>query len=260
MENKKIIKAESKESKKAMWLGAQRLMNKPNNQQEVKERNLILLTARVLGVSPFGINILGNMPYINKLGLTQKAKEYAKNIQFKYQWIKYANDDTEKAICACKIMDGNKELTDWVVGECSPSTQKMSTLKGYQNHMAQTRARNRAILEAFGTQIHEEMMLNIQKLYTKKEITEKDVEKIGNSVSTSAEEINTDESTKTTKSLFSEEKDIEELYALAREHGAKVGAEKQFIEDKIGHKLDLNHPTKKYISVIKAQFLSKIVK
>jgi replicative superfamily II helicase len=258
MDKKIIKKEETKETKKAMWLGAQRLMNKPTTAQEQKERNLILMTARVLGVSPFGVNILGNTPYINKLGLMQKAKEYTPNVRFVYQWIKYANDDTEKAICACKIVDGNKELTDWVIGECSPSTQKMGTLKGYQNHMAQTRARNRAILEAFGIRIHEEMMANIEKLYTKKEITENEASKIGNAVTVSAEEIQPEE--KQPKALFSEDRDIEELFDLARQYGAKVGDEKRFIEDKIGHKLDLNHPTKKYISMMKAQFLAAVVK
>ncbi|GIW70346.1 MAG: hypothetical protein KatS3mg101_1093 [Patescibacteria group bacterium] len=124
--------------------------------------------------------------------------------------------------------------------------------------MAQTRARNRAILEAFGIKIHEEMMENIEKLYSKKEITEKDAERIGNAVTVSAEEIQPEENQ--TKVLFSEDKDIEELFALARQYGAKVGEEKRFIEDKIGHKLDLNHPTKKYISMMKAQFLAKVVK
>jgi len=257
---KKITKTTT-DNKKAIWLGAQRLMNKPQTPQEIKERNLILVTAKVLGVSPFGVNILGNIPYINKLGLTQKAKEYKPNIQFKYNWVKYANDDTEKAICACKLVEEDKDLTDWVIGECSPSTQKMGTLKGYQNHMAQTRARNRAILEAFGVKIHEEMLANITKLYEQKQITDQEAQVIGSAAIVSAEEI--DEADKQ-KPLFSDDKDFNELFAnelfaLARQYGAKVGQEKQFIEAKIGHNLDLNHPTKKYISMMKAQFLAAVV-
>jgi hypothetical protein len=253
-QKKEIKKAETK---KEIWAGAQQLMSKPKTPQEAKERNLILLTAKVMGVSPFGVNILGNLPYINKLGLTQKAREYCPQIQFKYQWIKYANDDTEKAICACKLVAGDHELTDWVIGECSPSTQKMGTLKGYQNHMAQTRARNRAILEAFGTKIHEEMMTNIYKLYHKKEITEKEAEAIGNAASVSAEEIQEENNQKETKPA--EEKDIESLFATAREYGAKPGEEKKFIEEKIGHSIDLKNPTKKYLSMIKVKFLSAVV-
>jgi len=260
MTTKKIVKKTTTDDKKAIWLGAQRLMNKPQTSQEIRERNLILVTAKVLGVSPFGVNILGNIPYINKLGLTQKAKEYKPNIQFKYNWIKYANDDTEKAICACKLVEGDvdKDITDWIIGECSPSTQKMGTLKGYQNHMAQTRARNRAILEAFGVKIHEEMLANIAKLYEQKQITDQEAQVIGSAAIVSAEEIQ-DEADKQ-KPLFSDDKDISELFALARQYGAKVGQEKQFIEAKIGHNLDLNHPTKKYISMMKAQFLAAVVK
>jgi hypothetical protein len=250
---------EKNEERKAVWLGAQRMMNKPMTPQETRERNLILVTARVLGVSPFGINILGNIPYINKLGLVQKAREYEPNVRFKYNWIKYANDDTEKAICACKLEVKGEELTDWVIGECSPSTQKMGTLKGYQNHMAQTRARNRAIREAFEVIIHKEMLANLFRLYRKKEIDDKEVQIIGNAATVSAEEIQ-EQVNKKQEILFGEDEDIEELFSLARQYGAKVGEEKKFIEGKIGHNLNINRPTKKYLSMIKAQFLSEVVK
>jgi hypothetical protein len=247
-------------NKKDIWLGAQRLMTKPVTQQEIKERSLILTTAKVIGVSPFGVNVLGNIPYINKLGLMQKAKEYNPNISFKYQWIKYANDDTEKAICACKLVVSEKELSDWIIGECSPSTQKMSTLKGYQNHMAQTRARNRAILEVFGVRIHEEMMENIAKLYQQKEITDNEVKVVGNAALVSAEEIQDYQPEKKQDELFSSNKDVEELFELARQYGAKSGKEKNFIEEKIGHNINLDNPTKKYLSLIKTQFLANVVK
>lgn len=262
---KKVIQKKPNESKKAMWLGAQRLMEKPQQgTKEEKERKLILLTSRVLGVSPFGVNILGGLPYINKLGLAQKAQQYDSKVQFRYEWVNLAKDDTEKAICKCKIVSGDKELTDWIVGECSPSTQKMGTLKGYQNHMAQTRAKNRAIHEVFGVKIHEEMMENIDAIYKWTNATEeqKDAVKmqLGGAASTSAEEIATEKGAQEQRVLFSEDNDIAELKKLAREHGAPKGMEKQFIEQKIGHNLDLAKPTKKYISMMKAQFLAAVVK
>jgi len=170
-----------------LWLGAQRLMKEATGPKEMAEKSLITTTARVINISPFGVNILGNLPYINKLGLGQKARQYAKDVKFLYKWVKIAKDDTEKAICKCKVMDGDKELTDWVLGECSLSTTKMSTLKGYQNHMAQTRAKNRATLEAFGTQIHEEMIENLEKLYRKG--AKMDTQGVGNAVSVSVEEM-----------------------------------------------------------------------
>lgn len=191
--SKAIVK---KDEKKLMWAGAKALMGKPKNEKEEGERKWIILASRVLNISPFGVNILGNVPYINKLGLAQKAKQYLPSYQVLYDWMKYSQDDTDKAICRAKIIsnliggkDKTRDLTDWVIGECSPSSMKMGTLKGYQNHMAQTRAKNRAILEAFGVRIHEEMMTNIAKLYAKKEITEQEVAKIGETTKTSVEEI-----------------------------------------------------------------------
>lgn len=185
---KAIVKKEDK--KNLVWAGAKALLKKPENQKEADERRMILLASKVLNVSPFGVNILGNLPYINKLGLTQKANQYQPGVRFIYDWLAWSKDDVEKAVCKCKVIgDKGVELTDWIIGECSPGTIKMSTLKGYQNHMAQTRAKNRAILEAFGVKIHEEMMSNVAKLAQKEEITEQEAAKIGEVVTTSVEEI-----------------------------------------------------------------------
>lgn len=182
-------KALSKKVKKeVMWAGATRLMGKPGNQKEQQERNIINLTAQANEISPFGVNILGNLPYINKLGLDEKAKQYCPDVQYKYDWIKYCEDDQGKAICRCKLVSKGKDLCDWVVGECSPATIKMKTLTGYQNHMAQTRARNRAISETFGTRIHEEMMFNVKLLIDKKTMRQDEACVVAGSTVTSAEE------------------------------------------------------------------------
>lgn len=200
--NKIAVKPENK--KKEVWLGSQSLMSGVTpNSKEAKERALINMTARVLDVSPFGVNILGSLPYINELGLRQKNEAYGKGKnQFKYNWVKRAMDDAEKAICECKIVCGDKDVTDWITGECSPSTMKMGTLKGYQNHMAQTRARNRAIKEAYGVNIHEDMMANIHKLYTGKNITEVQKNALeyhaGKATSVSVEEIELEKNSKPT--------------------------------------------------------------
>ena len=170
------------------------MLTKPSNDKEAEERNMILVASKVLKVSPFGINILGGLPYINKLGLAEKANQYDKSIKFKYMWEHIAKDDNEKAICKCKIVSVNsrgteKELTDWVVGECSTMTMSMGTLRGYQNHLAQTRAKNRAIQEAFGTRIHEDMMKNLEQLSRKKDFDEIAARGVGAVVSTYSEEI-----------------------------------------------------------------------
>lgn len=156
--------SKSEVSKKTTWAGAQSLLKRPGNEKEAKERELVMMVSWALGVSPFGVNILGSLPYINKLGLSQKAAEYTSNkVQFEYQWVQRALNDTDKAICECRVLDKGVAVTGWITGECSPKTVSMSTLNGYQNHMAQTRARNRAILEAYGVRIHEDMMSRLDK-------------------------------------------------------------------------------------------------
>jgi len=243
--------------KNLMWAGAKAVMGKPTTPKEEVERKWITLTSKVLNISPFGVNILGNLPYINKLGLMQKAKQYSSGVGFRYDWVKTSQDDTDKAVCKCKIVIGPKELTDWVIGECSPSSMKMSTLKGYQNHMAQTRARNRAILEAFGVRIHEEMMENIAKLYAKKEITEQEAGKVGEAVTASAEEIQPEEKQ---KALFAENKKVDELKKIAREMGAKEGKEQKFIESKTSIRVNFETMTDVQARLVKAELLNQQVK
>lgn len=198
-ENKKEKKVVVKKEKnnKAVWLGSSILLAKATDPKEIKNHAMMKMTARVLNVSPFGVNILGSVPYINKLGLAEKAEQYGKGKQgFEYDWKQMATDEEMKAVCACRVTMGGKAVTDWVLGECSPSTIKMGTLKGYQNHMAQTRAKNRAILEWIGTKIHNEMMENIYLLYGKKEVDDRQAGALaslaGKSSTVSIEEVSSD--------------------------------------------------------------------
>jgi len=245
-----------KRESELVWAGASSFIGKPADEKAQGERKVLLLAAKALGVSPFGVNILGGMPYINKLGLAQKAK----GLRFEYNWIRFAEDDNARAICQCRVMskDGKKSLTDWITGECSPSTQKMSTLKGYQNHMAQTRAKNRAILEYLGTEIHEEMMANIAKMAREKQITEKQALAIGSGAGKSAEEMEEEQKGKQSE-LFSID-NTEKLKVIARKHGAKAGEEKKFLEEMVGHSVDFNNPSAKYVGLIEGQLLAAKVK
>lgn len=211
MANKKVTKVTTKKQtsvvvkkndKKIVWIGSQSLMAAAKDPKEAKERQLIQMTAEVLGVSPFGVNILGSVPYVNKLGLGQKSNQYGNGAdRFIYNWVQRALNDTDKAICECKIVRNGKDATDWVTGECSPKTTKMSTLMGYQNHMAQTRAKNRAILEAYGVRIHEDMITNIGKMVMSQDITPVQARALashaGRVSSSSIEEIEQDKSAKT---------------------------------------------------------------
>jgi hypothetical protein len=221
--NKKTKALVKRIDKKLLWSGAKRLFEKPINPKEIKERNLILLTSQVLQVSPFGVNILGNLPYINKLGLAEKVKQYNKDAKFVYNWLKFSENDTDKAVCQCKLVTvGNKDLCDWILGESSPATMKMGTLAGYQNHLAQTRAKNRAILEVFGVRIHEEMMINIQRLAQKEGVNKEEVKALESFGKVSAEEIQNGKVVKERQevsvqtSLIPSTKKIEELKGMLK--------------------------------------------
>ena len=120
-------------------------------------------------------------------GRKDKLYQYGKGKwQVSYRWPQRSKDDNDKALCeACIINEKGKRISEWVIGECSPASTKMGTLKGYQNHLAQTRAHNRAIEEYIGIKIHNEMLQNIAKLSQE---TGKIIPLINTTVS--AEEIN----------------------------------------------------------------------
>jgi len=269
--SKKINKKKKKKTtaikvveKKEIWAGAQSLMTKPTNEKQNIERNLIILTAKALNISPFGVNILGNLPYTNKLGLAEKKDQYNKGAKVEYRWIQYAKDDKEKAICEARLTDKEKPLCDWITGECSPATMKMSTLAGYQNHMAQTRAHNRAIYETYRTRIHEEMMANIQRMLKAKEVSEEEASQIGNAAASSSEEIVLDKNIKSKslplpmgKSNTVPTNFLDQLRKQVYKAGAKTEKEAlEIINKKTGLKLTDLKITEKHASLVLEKFLT----
>ena len=152
MENKKAVV--KKEKKEVVWAGAQVLFEKYGTEQNQYGRNSILLVAKALNITPFGVNVLGGLPYINNLGLKQKLSHYSPDARFEYRWIKRSENDTDKAICEARLMEKEVAISDWITGEASPASIKMGTLKGYQNHLAQTRAENRCINSVYKLKIH----------------------------------------------------------------------------------------------------------
>jgi hypothetical protein len=178
-----------KQKKDLMWAGASHLMMKPTSPKEVTERKLIVLVSKALGVNPIGVNILGNLPYANNLARKEKLEEYSPGARFQYNWVQRALDDEQKAVCEAKIVDnGGKDLSNFVVGECSPATTKMSTLRGYQNHMAQTRAENRAFEAAFGVRFRKELFEGIARELNAGSTTPQLAEAAQVAANTSAEE------------------------------------------------------------------------
>lgn len=158
------------------------------NAKNAKERQLISMTAEVFKVSPLAVNILGNFPYLNKLGRKQKKEQYEKTAQIRLNWVQRSLTDTDKAVCEAILIRGGKEIPPAITGECSPVSMKMGTLKGYQNHMAETRAINRLIEYHYGVRIHEEMMSEIAKKL-KQGGDPETLSKVAQANQTSAEEI-----------------------------------------------------------------------
>lgn len=185
----KSLSIVKKEKSNLVFAGAQRLMSKPKDPKEKAERGIIVMVAEAIGISPFGVNILGNLPYTNNIGRKEKMEQYAKGAQFEYRWVKRSEDDTDKAICECRVLVANKPLCGWVVGECSPKTIKMGPLQGYQNHMAQTRAENRAFEAAFGNKFRLELFHNVQTMLSKGHVDVTDASRALNAGGQSAEEM-----------------------------------------------------------------------
>jgi hypothetical protein len=94
-----------------------------------------------------------------------------------------------KAIVKARVLDSKgKALCGWVMGECSPATTRIGTLKGYQNHLAQTRAENRAFEAAFGTRFRRELYEGVARIIGRDAQGNKIAEKALSAGNTSAEE------------------------------------------------------------------------
>jgi len=155
-----------------IFAGASRLLTQPRTPKENYERKLILAVSKALGISPLSVVILGSLPYIDNKGRKEKLGKYAPGTKFEYNWVRRSESDIDKAVCEARITKNGKPVSGmpWVVGECSPGSTKMSTLRGYQNHIAQTRAENRAFEYLYGLKLRDELLIGIQRMMDSKEI------------------------------------------------------------------------------------------
>jgi hypothetical protein len=205
-ETGKALVARKKQKKELIFAGASHLLGvdpKKMSPLEVMAHKARALVSQALNVPINTVVIMGNQPYVDNHGRKWKAGEYAPGYQFEYEYVQIAKDDAEKAIVKCRIVTfkerGGKvfvepiPLCGWVLGECSPATTRMGTLKGYQNHLAQTRAENRAFEAAFGTRFRKELYEGVARIIEEKVPTDKAtgkevVEKALAAGNTSAEE------------------------------------------------------------------------
>ena len=188
-----------KKDKDLLWAGSKDLFGQFGSEKDRQKRDSLLVVSQALKITPFGVNMLGGLPYINNLGLKQKSlQDYHKGANFKYQWIRRSEDDSDKAICEARIVDARKKaLTPWIAGEASPASMKMGTLKGYQNQMAQTRAENRAIRYLDGLRMHQDLIAEITKLRDGGRVDEKTASEAVLATTVPAEEMNVEGEGKT---------------------------------------------------------------
>jgi len=193
MANKKPTKVlTTKKSKKdLLWAGGADLFGTYGSEKDQVKKNSLMVVAKAINITPFGANFLGGLPYINNMGLKDKLEQYHKEATFEYDWFKISETDDDKAICKVRLLkkDG-KPLTPWILGEASPASMKMGTLKGYQNHLAQTRGENRCIRHAYGLRIHKELLENVAKMHGKGEVDGEVASQAISAASVTAEEMN----------------------------------------------------------------------
>lgn len=224
--NSNKLAKESKLKKKMFWVGAKRFLD--GEKGDVARRQLQVV-ADVLDVTPLGVNILGNKPYINNLGRKDKMKQYTKNKgMFVYNWIKRSESDEDKAICEARIYVNGQPIKvngtemPWIAGECSPASIKMGTLKGYQNHMAQTRAENRAFEYAYGLKLHYETMERIGKRLKSKDINQEDAKAVAEATSgPSVEEMQTQEVVNYDDDATGMSEEVIEIIEVCQNNGIK---------------------------------------
>lgn len=191
MEKTKAV-SKRKEKRALVFTGATELMGvdpKKMTQADVVAHKLRVLVAKAVAISPLHVTILGNQPYIDNRGRKEKLATYAPGAQFEYDYVQIAKDDDEKAIVRARLVNAKgKALCGWVIGECSTKTMGMSTLKGYQNHMAQTRAENRAFEAAFGQKLRNDLFAGVARELGAGNMDSEIAEKALNAGNTSAEE------------------------------------------------------------------------
>lgn len=258
---KAIVKKEDK--KELAWAGAQDLFKKYGSEKDQEKRNTLLVTAQALKITPFGVNLLGGLPYVNNMGLKQKSlTQYHPGANFEYNWVKRSEDDNDKAICEARIILKGKPLTPWIAGEASPASMKMGTLKGYQNHMAQTRAENRCVRYLDGLRMHNELFTEIAKMQKKGEVDDKTASDVVQSTTVTAEEMTYEPIKDMPRSLpmlaAKTEKSNPIEIAASSIKNVKSLASLNAYEKRINEHPDFNASNKKYLLALVATMRKKI--
>jgi len=133
------------------WADMTILLDKPKTPTELKSQQMILFISEAFGLPPQGINILGGKPYINKDGLTFKLWEYFGDqiVSVKQRLLKVAEKPEDQAVGKVIITIEDSHVSEKkqfeAFGTASARNIQMSTIRGFANELALTRAFNRCV-------------------------------------------------------------------------------------------------------------------
>lgn len=176
-----------KEEKKPAFENMQSLMNKGREDLAAQGAyDLIMVACKVFELPPQGITVLGNAPYINKVGWKIKQKQLLDGSVVKTLWVHHATPLEKYAIVEAKVMDKDGKEVASAIGEATEASIKLAAVKQTLNMMAETRAKNRALFDALVAPTYEKALEVMEQM----KLSEETKRKIGEAAKVTAEEMN----------------------------------------------------------------------
>lgn len=160
---KKTTSIVKKDDNPLKWGG---VMTPANTNEEKRTREACAMVAKVYGVPPMGVNMMGSQPYLNKdgrlylLSELRKGKNALEKIETEY--LKLSLAPTEPAICKKRLVFKDGTIVEGI-GEASQDNVKLAAVKLTLNMMAETRALNRAIWQAIAGDTYNRVAKNLKK-------------------------------------------------------------------------------------------------
>jgi hypothetical protein len=176
-----------KVEKKPAFENMQSLMNKGREDLAAQGAyDLIMVACKVFELPPQGITVLGNAPYINKVGWKIKQKQLLKGSVVKTLWVHYATPLEKYAIVEAKVYIKEGAEVASAIGEATEASIKLTAVKQTLNMMAETRAKNRALFDALVAETYEKALAVMEEM----KLSEETKRKIGEAARVTAEEMN----------------------------------------------------------------------
>jgi len=178
-----------KEENKPAWESMTTIMSKSRDDvRAAGAYRTLMLSSKAFEIPPQGINIMGDQPYINKVGWKYKMYEKLPKAVIETEWIHYATPSEKWAIVKAVVKVG-EETVGSAIGEATEMNIKLAAVKQTLNMMAETRAKNRAMYDALIGVVFKEAMKNIEAMRKKDNLTEEEVLKIQDAAKVTAEEM-----------------------------------------------------------------------